>query len=150
MLAACLRGWTSPVRPVLAASPADLLARGDTATLPVKALFASVVVNVALKVALMEDVACRSDWRSRTSIGAWIKPCCCCCGSRSAPDCLSFDQRLRDVDAASSPASLTLATALLVAQAGSLRTMLADVSHFHACAVAAQHRTHRLGGVVWV
>src|SRR5262249_5441520 len=49
---------------------ATFLARGDTAT-PVKALFASVVVNVALKVLLMRDYA-QVGLAIATSVGVWI------------------------------------------------------------------------------
>src|ERR1051325_9785284 len=49
---------------------ATFLARGDTAT-PVKALFASVVVNVALKLLLMRDFA-QVGLAFATSIGVWI------------------------------------------------------------------------------
>src|SRR5262249_13806356 len=49
---------------------ATFLARGDTAT-PVKALFASVIVNVALKLLLMRDFA--QVWLAfATSVGVWI------------------------------------------------------------------------------
>jgi len=49
---------------------ATFLARGDTAT-PVKALFASVVVNVALKILLMRDYA-QVGLAFATSVGVWI------------------------------------------------------------------------------
>jgi len=49
---------------------ATFLARGDTAT-PVKALFVSVVVNVALKILLMRDYA-QVGLAFATSIGVWI------------------------------------------------------------------------------
>src|SRR5262252_6198849 len=49
---------------------ATFLARGDTVT-PVKALFASVVVNVALKILLMRDYA-QVGLAFATSIGVWI------------------------------------------------------------------------------
>ena len=49
---------------------ATFLARGDTAT-PVKALFVSVIVNVALKVALMRDYA-QVGLAFATSVGVWI------------------------------------------------------------------------------
>jgi putative peptidoglycan lipid II flippase len=49
---------------------AGFLARGDTAT-PVKALFAGVVVNVALKVLLMDRYA-QVGLAFGTSVGAWI------------------------------------------------------------------------------
>src|SRR5262249_16145346 len=48
---------------------ATFLARGDTAT-PVKALFASVVVNVALKLLLMRDFA-QVGLAFATSVGVW-------------------------------------------------------------------------------
>jgi putative peptidoglycan lipid II flippase len=46
------------------------LARGDTTT-PVKALFAAVAVNVALKILLMDDYA-QVGLAFATSVGAWI------------------------------------------------------------------------------
>jgi putative peptidoglycan lipid II flippase len=49
---------------------ATFLARGDTAT-PVKALFVSVAVNVALKIALMESLA-QVGLALATSAGVWI------------------------------------------------------------------------------
>ena len=49
---------------------ATFLARGDTAT-PVKALFVSVVVNVALKLLLMRDFA-QVGLAFATSVGVWI------------------------------------------------------------------------------
>ncbi len=49
---------------------ATFLARGDTAT-PVKALFASVVVNVGLKLLLMRDFA-QVGLAFATSVGVWI------------------------------------------------------------------------------
>ncbi|HEU5275980.1 MAG TPA: murein biosynthesis integral membrane protein MurJ [Xanthobacteraceae bacterium] len=49
---------------------ATFLARGDTAT-PVKALFVSVVVNVALKILLMRDYA-QVGLAFATSVGVWI------------------------------------------------------------------------------
>jgi putative peptidoglycan lipid II flippase len=49
---------------------AGFLARGDTAT-PVKALFAGVVVNVALKILLMDRYA-QVGLAFATSVGAWI------------------------------------------------------------------------------
>jgi putative peptidoglycan lipid II flippase len=49
---------------------AAFLARGDTAT-PVKALFAGVIVNVALKVLLMSHYA-QVGLAFATSVGAWI------------------------------------------------------------------------------
>jgi putative peptidoglycan lipid II flippase len=55
---------------LLRATSATFLARGDTAT-PVKALFASVIVNVALKVLLMDRYA-QVGLAFATSIGVWI------------------------------------------------------------------------------
>ena len=55
---------------LLRAVSSTFLARGDTAT-PVKALFASVVVNVALKVLLMKDYA-QVGLAFATSAGVWI------------------------------------------------------------------------------
>jgi putative peptidoglycan lipid II flippase len=49
---------------------ATFLARGDTAT-PVKALFCSVIVNVALKLLLMRDFA-QVGLAFATSVGVWI------------------------------------------------------------------------------
>jgi putative peptidoglycan lipid II flippase len=49
---------------------ATFLARGDTAT-PVKALFCSVIVNVALKLLLMRDYA-QVGLAFATSVGVWI------------------------------------------------------------------------------
>ncbi|MBI3436405.1 MAG: murein biosynthesis integral membrane protein MurJ [Proteobacteria bacterium] len=49
---------------------ASFIARGDTAT-PVRALFAAVIVNVALKVMLMHDYA-QVGLAFATSVGAWI------------------------------------------------------------------------------
>ena len=55
---------------LLRSATATFLARGDTAT-PVKALLASVIVNVALKILLMRDYA-QVGLAFATAIGGWI------------------------------------------------------------------------------
>ena len=70
--AATLAAYTIGLVPfvLLRSVSATFLARGDTAT-PVKALFASVVVNVALKLLLMRDFA-QVGLAFATSVGVWI------------------------------------------------------------------------------
>jgi len=69
---ATLAAYTIGLAPfvLLRSVSATFLARGDTAT-PVKALFVSVVVNVALKILLMRDYA-QVGLAFATSIGVWI------------------------------------------------------------------------------
>jgi putative peptidoglycan lipid II flippase len=55
---------------LLRSATSTFLARGDTLT-PMKALFVSVAVNVALKIALMGDFA-QAGLAFATSVGAWV------------------------------------------------------------------------------
>ncbi|RAI42313.1 murein biosynthesis integral membrane protein MurJ [Rhodoplanes roseus] len=69
---ATLKAYTVGLLPfvLIRSVTATFLARGDTAT-PVKALLASVVVNVGLKIALMGPLA-QVGLALATSVGAWV------------------------------------------------------------------------------
>jgi putative peptidoglycan lipid II flippase len=88
---------------------ATFLARGDTAT-PVKALFASVVVNVALKILLMRDYA-QVGLAFATSVGVWINFALLVWYAHRA-DLIAIDDRLRRAAGKLALAGLALALAL--------------------------------------
>lgn len=88
---------------------ATFLARGDTAT-PVKALFASVVVNVALKVLLMRDYA-QVGLAFATSVGVWINFGLIVWYARRA-GLIALDDRLKRSAGKIALAGLALAAAL--------------------------------------
>jgi putative peptidoglycan lipid II flippase len=88
---------------------ATFLARGDTAT-PVKALFASVVVNVALKVALMGTLA-QVGLALATSAGVWINFLLLVWFARRA-GLIVIDERLRKSALKLGAAGISLAVAL--------------------------------------
>jgi putative peptidoglycan lipid II flippase len=90
---------------------ATFLARGDTAT-PVKALFAGVVVNVALKIVLMKDYA-QVGLAFATSVGAWINFALVVWYARRAR-LITVDARLKQSAARLAGAGLVLAAALFV------------------------------------
>jgi putative peptidoglycan lipid II flippase len=87
------------------------LSRGDTTT-PVKALFAGVVVNVALKILLMDRYA-QVGLAFATSIGAWIN-LLLLVWFAARQNLLGLDQRLRQSCAKLAIAGATLAVALLI------------------------------------
>lgn len=87
------------------------LSRGDTTT-PVKALFANVVVNVALKVLLMDRYA-QVGLAFATSVGAWINFLLLVWfGARQ--NLLGIDQRLRRSCVKFAVAGIALAVVLVV------------------------------------
>ena len=88
------------------------LARGDTAT-PVKALLVSVVVNVALKIILMNRYA-QVGLAFATSIGVWVNFGLLTWFAMRAK-LMSFDARLRTSLVKLALAGLALAAALLLA-----------------------------------
>ena len=90
---------------------ATFLARGDTAT-PVKALFASVVVNVALKIALMRDYA-QVGLAFATSVGVWINFGLIVWFAHRAR-LIAVDGRLKRSTARLAIAGVALAAALLI------------------------------------
>ena len=90
---------------------ATFLARGDTAT-PVKALFVSVVVNVALKILLMRDYA-QVGLAFATSVGVWINFGLIVWYAHRA-GLIAVDERLRRSTAKLVIAGLALAAALYV------------------------------------
>jgi putative peptidoglycan lipid II flippase len=94
------------------------LARGDTAT-PVKALLVSVVVNVALKIMLMNRYA-QVGLAFATSIGVWVNFCLLTWFAMRAK-LMSFDARLRTSLVKLAVAGLALAAALLLAAAPVMR-----------------------------
>jgi putative peptidoglycan lipid II flippase len=120
------------------------LARGDTAT-PVKALFASVVVNVALKIALMGTFA-QIGLALATSVGAWINFLLLLWFAQRA-GLLGFDQRLKASTMKLVAASMALSTALLVGRP-ILASLFADVPRFRAELLLLALAL--LGGVVYV
>jgi len=105
---------------------ATFLARGDTAT-PVKALFASVVVNVALKVLLMRDFA-QVGLAFATSVGVWINFGLVVWYARRA-GLIAIDERLKRSAARIALAGLVLAVALF-AGARALDHLLAALPRF--------------------
>jgi len=90
---------------------ATFLARGDTAT-PVKALFVSVAVNVALKILLMRDYA-QVGLAFATSVGVWINFGLIIWYARRA-GLIAVDARLRRSTAKLAVAGLVLAAALYI------------------------------------
>ena len=92
---------------------ATFLARGDTAT-PVKALLASVIVNVALKLLLMRDYA-QVGLAFATSIGVWINFALLVWYARRA-DLIAVDARLKRSAARLALAGLALTLALFAGQ----------------------------------
>jgi putative peptidoglycan lipid II flippase len=90
---------------------ATFLARGDTTT-PVKALFASVVVNVALKLLLMRDFA-QVGLAFATSVGVWINFGLIVWFAHRAR-LLAIDERLKRAAGRLAIAGLALAAALFV------------------------------------
>ena len=89
------------------------LSRGDTVT-PVKALFFAVLVNVALKVLLMDRHA-QVGLAFATSIGAWINLALLLWFATRA-NLVTFDDRLRQSAAKLAAAGLALALALWFAE----------------------------------
>jgi putative peptidoglycan lipid II flippase len=94
------------------------LARGDTAT-PVKALLVSVVVNVALKIMLMNRYA-QVGLAFATSIGVWVNFGLLTWFAMRAK-LMSFDARLRTSLVKLALAGVALAAALLLAAAPVVR-----------------------------
>jgi putative peptidoglycan lipid II flippase len=90
---------------------ATFLARGDTAT-PVKALFISVAVNVALKVLLMRDYA-QVGLAFATSVGVWINFALVVWYAHRA-GLIAIDERLKRSAARLALAGLALAAALFI------------------------------------
>jgi putative peptidoglycan lipid II flippase len=97
---------------LLRAVSSSFLARGDTAT-PVKALMASVVINVALKVLLMDRYA-QVGLAFATSVGAWVN-FGLLVWFASRRKLIAFDDRLRSSGLKLMLAGLALAAALLLA-----------------------------------
>ncbi len=91
---------------------ASFLARGDTAT-PVKALAVAVVINIALKILLMDRYA-QVGLAFATSIGVWVNFILLLWFARRR-GLISFDDRLRSSGVKLALSGLALATALLVA-----------------------------------
>jgi putative peptidoglycan lipid II flippase len=94
---------------------ATFLARGDTAT-PVKALFCSVIVNVALKLLLMRDFA-QVGLAFATSVGVWINFGLVVWFAHRAR-LIAFDERLKRAVGKLAIAGLALAAALFVGARG--------------------------------
>jgi putative peptidoglycan lipid II flippase len=89
------------------------LSRGDTTT-PVKALFAGVAVNVALKILLMDRYA-QVGLAFGTSVGAWIN-LLLLVWFAARQNLLGFDQRLRQSCARLALAGVALAVVLFFSQ----------------------------------
>jgi putative peptidoglycan lipid II flippase len=108
---ATLAAYTIGLAPfvLLRSVTATFLARGDTAT-PVKALFISVAVNVALKVLLMRDYA-QVGLAFATSVGVWINFGLVVWYAHRA-GLIAIDERLRRSTAKLAVAGLALAAAL--------------------------------------
>jgi putative peptidoglycan lipid II flippase len=94
---------------------ATFLARGDTAT-PVKALFCSVIVNVALKLLLMRDFA-QVGLAFATSVGVWINFGLVVWFAHRAR-LIAFDERLKRAVGKLAIAGAALAAALFVGARG--------------------------------
>jgi putative peptidoglycan lipid II flippase len=111
--AATLAAYTIGLLPfvLLRSVSATFLARGDTAT-PVKALFASVIVNVALKIVLMRDFA-QVGLAFATSVGVWINFGLIVWFAHRAR-LISVDERLKRAAGKLALAGLALAAALIV------------------------------------
>src|SRR5215472_2533626 len=97
---------------LLRAVSATFLARGDTAT-PVKALMVSVVINVALKILLMDRYA-QVGLAFATSIGVWVNFILLVWFARRG-GLIALDDRLRSSVIRLALSGLALAVALLVA-----------------------------------
>jgi putative peptidoglycan lipid II flippase len=97
---------------LLRAVSSTFLARGDTAT-PVKALLISVVVNVALKILLMDRYA-QVGLAFATSIGVWVN-FLLLVGFAMRRKLIAIDARLRSATAKLALAGIALALALSVA-----------------------------------
>jgi putative peptidoglycan lipid II flippase len=110
------------------------LARGDTAT-PVKALLISVVVNVALKIVLMERYA-QVGLAFATSIGVWVNFCLLTWFAMRAK-LMSIDARLRTSMGKLALAGLALAAALTLAAGPVMRLTESVGSLRHATALLA-------------
>jgi putative peptidoglycan lipid II flippase len=91
---------------------ASFLARGDTAT-PVKALAVSVVINIALKILLMDRYA-QVGLAFATSVGVWVNFILLVWFARRH-GLISLDDRLRSSGLKLTLSGLALAVALLVA-----------------------------------
>jgi len=113
---------------LLRSATATFLARGDTAT-PVKALFASVIVNVALKVALMGSFA-QIGLALATSVGAWINFLLLLWFAQRA-GLLGFDRRLKTSTLKLLAASAALSAALLIGRP-IVTHLVADLPRFRA------------------
>src|SRR5262249_37699723 len=94
---------------------ATFLARGDTAT-PVKALFVSVAVNVALKILLMRQYA-QVGLAFPTSVGVWINFGLIVWYAHRAR-LIEIDDRLKRTGVRLAVAGLVLAAALYVGELG--------------------------------
>src|SRR4051812_16311135 len=92
---------------------AAFLSRGDTAT-PVKALFAAVAVNVALKILLMDRYA-QVGLAFATSVGAWIN-LALLVWFATRQNLLAVDRRLLEASAKIALAGGALAIVLIVCQ----------------------------------
>jgi putative peptidoglycan lipid II flippase len=97
---------------LLRAVSSSFLARGDTAT-PVKALAASVVINVGLKILLMDRYA-QVGLAFATSIGVWVNFVLLVWFARRR-DLISIDDRLRSSAIKLALSGVALAAALFVA-----------------------------------
>src|SRR5229473_2556990 len=97
---------------LLRAVSASFLARGDTAT-PVKALAVAVVINIALKILLMDRYA-QVGLAFATSIGMWVNFILLIWFARRR-GLIAFDDRLRASGVKLAVSGLALAAALLVA-----------------------------------
>jgi putative peptidoglycan lipid II flippase len=98
---------------LLRAVSSTFLARGDTAT-PVKALFVSVVANVALKILLMKDYA-QAGLAFATSVGVWINFLLLLWFAHRAK-LFAFDARLKGSVLKIAAAGIALAVILLAGQ----------------------------------
>jgi putative peptidoglycan lipid II flippase len=96
---------------LLRAVSSSFLARGDTAT-PVKALLVSVVINVALKILLMDRYA-QVGLAFATSVGVWVN-FALLVGFAVRRKLIAFDDRLRSSSVKLAVAGCVLALVLLV------------------------------------
>jgi putative peptidoglycan lipid II flippase len=122
---------------------ATFLARGDTAT-PVKALLVSVVVNVAVKLALMGTYA-QVGLALATAIGAWVNFALVVWFAARA-GLFAVDARLKMSTFKLLVAGLALALALMASERG-LDVLFADLRRFRAEAELAALVC--IGGVVY-
>jgi putative peptidoglycan lipid II flippase len=95
---------------LLRAVSSSFLARGDTAT-PVKALMVSVVINVGLKILLMDRYA-QVGLAFATSIGVWVNLALLVWFAKRR-NLIAFDDRLRSSVVKLALAGLTLGAALI-------------------------------------